>query len=322
MDSPASTTEVFLGKETVIASAAMRELTRLVQKLAPTTATVLITGETGTGKEHVARALHHYSLRNGRPWVDVNCGCLPDQLMESELFGYEKGAFSSALGAKPGLFELAHTGTIFLDEVGELDPRMQVKLLRVLDRAPYYRLGGVKKIEVDVRVLAATNFVLNEAVAAGKFRRDLYHRLAQLTIRVPPLRKRREEIAPLAQYFVRQIKDDYSFEEDAVDALENWKWPGNVRELRNVVTNAAVLSESREISCGALPPDIRNAQSGRPATKVGELQDLEKKAILDALVRAGGHHRRAAEILGISRRTLGRRLKNYRMEEATAECVR
>jgi DNA-binding NtrC family response regulator len=314
--------EVFLGKETVIASAAMREVTRLIQKVAPTTATVLITGETGTGKEHVARAIHHYSLRNGRPWVDVNCGCLPDQLMESELFGYEKGAFSGALGSKPGLFELAHSGTIFLDEVGELDPRMQVKLLRVLDGAPYYRLGGVKKIEVDVRIVAATNFVLDDAVAAGKFRRDLYHRLAQLTIRVPPLRERREEIAPLAEYFVRQINEHYRFEEDAVHALEIWSWPGNVRELRNVTTNAAVLSESPEICCAALPADIRYVQTGGPASQDGEMKDIEKKAILDALVRAGGHHRRAAEILGISRRTLGRRLKNYRTEEATASCVR
>lgn len=317
MDCAACTTEVFLGKETVIASAAMRELTRLVQKVAPTPATVLITGETGTGKEHVARAIHHYSLRNGRPWVDVNCGCLPDQLMESELFGYEKGAFSGALSAKPGLFELAHTGTIFLDEVGELDPRMQVKLLRVLDGAPYYRLGGVKKIEVDVRVVAATNFVLDEAVAAGKFRRDLYHRVAQLTVRVPPLRERREEIAPLAEYFVRRIKENYRIQDHALRTLENWKWPGNVRELRNVVTNAAVLSDSPEISYAVLPADIRNGQNGGPAGRDGELQDLEKKAILDALVRVGGHHRRAAEILGISRRTLGRRLKDYRMEEAT-----
>jgi DNA-binding NtrC family response regulator len=317
MECVASTTEVFLGKETVIAGAAMREVTRLVQKVAPTTATVLITGETGTGKEHVARAIHHYSLRNGRPWVDVNCGCLPDQLMESELFGYEKGAFSGASTTKPGLFELAHTGTIFLDEVGELDPRMQVKLLRVLDGAPYYRLGGLKKIEVDVRVVAATNFVLDDAVAAGKFRRDLYHRLAQLTIRVPPLRERREEIAPLAEYFVRVIKENYTIHADALRALESWKWPGNVRELRNAVTNAAVLSDSPEISCATLPADIRSGQNEALARRDGELQDIEKKAILDALVRVGGHHRRAAEILGISRRTLGRRLKNYRTEEVT-----
>src|SRR5690349_20959208 len=269
-------THVFLGMTAIIASEPMQRLMELVQRVARSSATTLITGESGVGKELVARAVHYHSGRASKPWVDFNCAALPEQLLESELFGHERGAFSGADSSKPGLFELAHQGTIFLDEVGELDPRMQVKLLRVLDGAPYYRLGGVKKIEVDVRVLAATNFVLDEAVAAGKFRRDLYHRLAQLNVRVPPLRERREEIAPLAAYLVRQIKDDYSFEEGAVHALETWKWPGNVRELRNVVTNAAVLSESREISCGALPADIRNAESGRPAAKAGELQDLEK----------------------------------------------
>ncbi len=160
----------------------------LVVRVARTSAAVLIVGETGCGKEIVARAIHHFSLRSAKPWVDVNCGALPEQLMESELFGHEKGAFSGAEAAKPGLFEMAHGGTLFLDEVGELEPRMQVKLLRVLDGVPYYRVGGQKKIAVDTRILAATNRNLEEAVRAGRFRGDLYHRLNQCQVRVPPLR--------------------------------------------------------------------------------------------------------------------------------------
>src|SRR5579883_2664805 len=191
-----SSDSIFLGMPAIIASEPMRKLMELVERVARSSATVLITGESGTGKELIARAIHHHSLRAHRPWVDLSCAALPEHLLESELFGYDKGAFSGADSAKPGLFELAHQGTIFLDEIGELDLKMQVKLLRVLDNVPYYRLGGVKKISVDVRVVAATNQNLELAVAEGRFRSDLYHRISQFNLRVPPLRQRVDDIAP------------------------------------------------------------------------------------------------------------------------------
>ena len=195
---------VYLGVAAIVASQTMCDVMDLVERAARTSATVLITGETGTGKEIVARAIHHYSLRASRPWVDFNCAALPEHLVESELFGHEKGAFSGADSVKPGLFDLANTGTLFLDEIGELELRVQVKLLRVLDGVPYYRVGGQKKIPVDARIVAATNQNLQAAVEARRFRADLFHRLNQCQIRVPPLRERRDDIVPIAQYFLRQ----------------------------------------------------------------------------------------------------------------------
>ena len=194
----------FLGLSAIIASQPMQNLMQLVIRVAQTNATVLITGESGSGKELVARAVHHYSLPCTKPWVDLNCGALPEHLIESELFGYEKGAFSGADSMKPGLFEAASTGTLFLDEIGELDIKTQVKLLRVLDGVPYYRLGGTKKVTVDVRVVAATNVNLEDAIQCGKFRADLFHRLSPIQIRVPPLRERIEDIGPLASFFLDQ----------------------------------------------------------------------------------------------------------------------
>src|SRR5204862_2704091 len=191
-----------LGLPAVIHSAAMRRVMEMVKRVAQTDASVLITGESGVGKELVARALHEQSLRCNSPWVDLNCGALPEHLVESELFGYEKGAFSGAMQTKQGLLELAHPGTLFLDEIGDLDARLQVKLLRVLDGAPYYRLGGVRKVSVDVRVVAATNRDLERAVAQGRFRSDLFHRLSQFTLHVPPLRTRHADIEPLARHFL------------------------------------------------------------------------------------------------------------------------
>src|SRR6478609_2566235 len=189
----------YLGLSAIIASQPMQKLIELVIKVAQTNATVLITGESGSGKELVARAVHHYSLRCTKPWVDLNCGALPEHLIESELFGYEKGAFSGADSMKPGLFEAASTGTLFLDEIGELDPKTQVKLLRVLDGVPYYRLGGTKKVNVNVRVVAATNQHLEELVRAGRFRNDLYHRLAEVKLEIPPLRERPEDLLAIAE---------------------------------------------------------------------------------------------------------------------------
>src|SRR5712691_4816315 len=204
-------TREFLGVPAVFASDAMRHVLSQVEKVAVSNATILITGESGSGKEVIARAVHHYSLRCSKSWVDVNCAALPENLLESELFGHEKGAFSGADSLKPGLFELANHGTLFLDEIGDLDLRMQVKLLRILDGTPYYRLGGVKKVSVDVRLIAATNQDLKAAVQQGHFRSDLYHRLCQIKISVPPLRERKEDIVPLALHYLAQQKRGLRF---------------------------------------------------------------------------------------------------------------
>jgi len=294
----------------------MRRTLELVQRVARTTASVLITGETGSGKEIVARAIHHYSLRCSKPWVDVNCGALPEHLMESELFGHERGAFSGADRAHAGLFEMADTGTLFLDEVGELDPRMQVKLLRVLDGVPYYRVGGNRKIAVDTRILAATNQDLEQNVRMGSFRSDLFHRLNQYHVRVPPLRERRDDIVPIARYFLAQHSAEASFSEGAMDLLRAWPWPGNVRELRNVVTTALIHATDYVIQARDLDLEGRARPSpvaGRPGGL--SLDSLERDTILQALRTTGGHCQQAADLLGISRRTLSRKLKLYRPAE-------
>ena len=309
-------TQVYLGATAIIASRAMIGAMDLAARAARTSATVLITGETGSGKEIVARAVHHYSLRCNNPWVDFNCGALSESLVESELFGHERGAFSGALSTKPGLFELAHTGTLFLDEVGELEPRIQVKLLRVLDGTPYYRVGGQRKIAVDARIVTATNRDLPAAVAAGRFRGDLYHRLNQCEIRVPPLRERREDIVAIAEFFLRQQTEQASFSEDAKRALEGYPWPGNVRELRNAVMHALIHSRSYVIGLDDLPPLRQAAVRELCPAPAGGLEAMEKDAILAALSRTGGHHQRTADLLGISRRTLTRKLRAYREELA------
>jgi two-component system NtrC family response regulator len=294
----------------------MQDLIQLVIKVAQTNATVLITGESGSGKELVARAIHHYSLRCTKPWVDLNCGALPEHLIESELFGYEKGAFSGAESMKPGLFEAASTGTLFLDEIGELDTKTQVKLLRVLDGVPYYRLGGTKKVAVDVRVVAATNVNLEDAIQGGKFRTDLYHRLNPIQIRVPALRERAEDVGPLASFFLQQHDPRRRFTPEAVEVLERYSWPGNVRELRNVVTRTAIYSAGEEIGPGDLPHEIAGKRT--PTTLASQetgsysLDGLEQHTIFKVLAQTGGHQQKAADILGISRRTLIRKLKLYR----------
>jgi len=272
----------------------------------------------------IARAVHHYSLRCSKPWVDVSCAALPEHLVESELFGYERGAFSGADSPKPGLFELANHGTLFLDEVGELEPRMQVKLLRVLDGVAYYRLGGTRKVTVDVRIVAATNQDLEHMVETGQFRSDLYHRLGQICLRVPPLRERQEDIVPLAEHFLKQSNLDRHFSGDALEALERHGWPGNVRELRNVVTKAAVLARDEEITAGdlLLAPRRVLAESA-PVTTVptANLDGMERNTILRVLAQTNGHQQRAAELLGISRRTLSRKLKLYGREAVRQSCA-
>jgi transcriptional regulator with PAS, ATPase and Fis domain len=307
----------------------MLQLIDLAERIAQSNAAVLITGESGSGKELIARAVHHYSLRCAKPWVDVSCAALPEHLVESELFGYEKGAFSGADAPKPGLFELAHHGTLFLDEVGELEPRMQVKLLRVLDGVAYYRLGGTRKVTVDVRIVAATNQDLEQMVETGSFRGDLYHRLGQICLRVPPLRERPEDIVPLAEHFLKQTNPRLNFSGEALQVLLGHRWPGNVRELRNVVTKAAVLS--RELVIGgddlllaaprapaAAIPVMTVPSAGFPASAPGgssqNLDGMERTAILRVLAQTNGHQQKAAELLGISRRTLSRKLKLYGRE--------
>ena len=288
----------------IVASAPMRSLMALVERAALSQATVLITGESGTGKELIARAIHQLSLRSHRPWVDLSCAALPEHLIESELFGHEKGAFSGADTSKPGLFEMANGGTIFLDEIGELDARMQVKLLRVLDGVLHYRLGGVRKVLVDARAVAASNRDLETHVLrSGRFRADLYHRLQQFVLRVPPLRERVEDIAPLARHFLAEQNPRLTFAEPALAALESRSWPGNVRELRNAVIHASLVARGERIE----PEDFASAG---PALSVGAaphplgLNGIERRAIQAALTATGGHQARAAAQLGISRRTL------------------
>jgi transcriptional regulator with GAF, ATPase, and Fis domain len=326
----------------VISSPGMRHLIELAERIAQSNAAVLITGESGSGKELIARAVHHYSLRCAKPWVDVSCAALPEHLVESELFGYEKGAFSGADASKPGLFELANHGTLFLDEVGELEPRMQVKLLRVLDGVAYYRLGGTRKVTVDVRIVAATNQDLEHMVETGSFRGDLYHRLGQICLRVPPLRERIEDIVPLAEHFLELTNPRLSFSGEALRMLEAHSWPGNVRELRNVVTKAAVLARETEIGAGdlllnapratapaanvvALTNVAGNPAAGSaassPAANSANLDGMEKSTILRVLAQTNGHQQKAAELLGISRRTLSRKLKLYGREAVRQSCA-
>lgn len=318
---------VFLGMTAIIASEPMLRLMDRVERAARSSASVLITGESGSGKELIARAIHQLSPRAHRPWVDLSCAALPEHLLESELFGYDRGAFSGADSAKPGLFELAHQGTLFLDEIGELDPKMQVKLLRVLDGVPYYRLGAIKKVSADVRIVAATNQNLERLVADGRFRGDLFHRLSQLTLQVPPLRERVEDIAPLAWYLLEQHSPGYSFTERALRELESYPWPGNVRELRNVIMKAAVMHTdlgmgmSAVIDAADLPLGSYSAplhSNGAPAANGASLEGMERRMIFDALAATGGHQQRAAQRLGISRRTLSRKLKTYESERSGA----
>lgn len=300
----------------VVRSAALQQVMRLAEKVARHPAAVLIAGETGTGKEMIAHAIHNHSLRCNQPFIDVNCAAIPEHLVESELFGYEKGAFSGADSMKPGFFELAHKGTLFLDEIGDLDLKIQVKLLRVLDGVPYYRLGGNKKVTVDVRVLAATNQDLETLVRGGKFRGDLYHRLAQFKLELPPLRERPEDVLGIAQQVLEQHYPDSKFTPDAVEALLSYEWPGNVRELKNIIFGAVLQARNAQVEITA--DDLRFPDSVSAARKSvsldSGLDEMEKRAILMALEKSGGKQGRAAEALGISRRTLIRKLKSYREE--------
>src|SRR5215467_144542 len=269
--------DTFLGVPAVFRSRVMQELMIVVARVARSDAAVLITGETGVGKELISRAIHAHSLRCSKPWVDVNCAALPEHLVESELFGYEKGAFSGAQGSKQGLFELADSGTLFLDEVGELDPRMQIKLLRVLDGVPYFRLGGVRKVSVDTRIVAASNQNFENSMRQGTFRSDLYHRLAQVHLLVPPLRERPDDIVPLAEFFLKEHDGSMGLSPAAEEAIRTYRWPGNARELRNVVVRAALLATDKEITPSLLALPLEDSSAARQLTQGTTLEDMERE---------------------------------------------
>ncbi len=308
--------------EFILASPVMHKFMGLVDRVASHSETVLVTGETGTGKELIARTIHESSTRRSKPWVDINCAALPENLVESELFGYEKGAFSGADASKPGLFELADKGTLFLDEIGELQLQTQVKLLRVLDGQPFYRLGGHRKIRVDVRIVAATNQDLEAAVREGRFRQDLFHRLGQFQLRVPPLRERPEDVVALAEYFLKLKARGKSFSDQAISALLSHSWPGNIRELRNLVARMAMEAPGSEIDFSRLTAALTGEPSAMRQTAsmpVSNLESMEEQMIIKALERTGGQRTLAAEQLGISRRTLSRKLKEYSISFAPGD---
>jgi len=303
------------GVRAVVRSESMRRLFALVRRVAKSTSAVLIDGETGSGKELVARAVHHFSPRVNGPFVDLNCTALPEHLLESELFGYQKGAFSGADVMKPGLFELADHGTLFLDEVGDLDSKIQVKLLRALEGASYYRLGGSTKVNVDVRIVAASNRNLSELVDEGKFRSDLFHRLAQFQLNVPPLRERPEDIVGIAEQELYRRFPESRFTPEAVQVLQQCEWPGNVRQLKNTIFRAVMTAPNpkTEIRACDLGTEARIHSSPAQTGEAENLYALEKRMIFQ-VVETTGNPDAAAKKLGISRRTLERKLKSYAAE--------
>ena len=293
-------------------SPAMQEVYRTIEKLSTSECNVLILGETGTGKELVARTIHDTSPRADGPFVVLDCGGLNENLLESELFGHVKGAFTGALYDKVGIFEQANGGTLFIDEIGVTSPSFQTRLLRVLQDGQFKKVGGTKVIRSDMRVIAATNEDLESRIKEGTFREDLYYRLNVVQIVLPPLRKRKEDIPILARYFLNQcpeLEDPESVEisKEAMDALINYDWPGNVRELENVIRQAAVLSDRRVIRPEDLPERIRKVAA--PTKKSFSLKEAEREHILSVLASVKGNRRRAAEMLGISERTLYRKLR-------------
>jgi two-component system response regulator HydG len=295
---------------------------QLVKRVAPTDSTVLVTGESGTGKELVATALHHLSGRSRRPLVKVNCASLVESLLQSELFGHVKGAFTGAVASKKGRFERADGGTIFLDEIGEMSPETQARLLRVLQDGEVEPVGGESATRVDVRVVAATNKNLEEAIKDGSFREDLYYRLKVVRLELPPLRERAEDIPVLVGHFLAELEERYrlgitGIEPDAMTRLRAYPWPGNVRELKNCLEGAIVTCEGNRLRVADLPREIR----GEPEPAEGwsmppamTLEEMERAAILQTLDRLGGARNETAERLGISVRTLQRKLKQYRQE--------
>ncbi|MBR57882.1 MAG: DNA-binding response regulator [Myxococcales bacterium] len=297
-------------------SSAIRGVLELVEQVAPSTATVLLLGESGTGKELFARQLHARSDRKQRPFIAVNCAAIPETILESELFGYESGAFTGATRRKQGRFELAHTGTLFFDEVGEIPPSMQVKLLRVLQEGTFERLGGTQPIHVDVRVIAATNRDLEQEVREGRFREDLFYRLNVIPVEIPPLRDRREDVALLAHHFLSKFADKNqkaaaSFSKEATSSLMDYDWPGNVRELENAIERAVILAKDVEIGLSELPPNVARGPAERQTLSVPigtPLEDVERLLIRETLRMTRGDKTTAARLLGIATRTIYRKL--------------
>ena len=302
---------------------AMQRLYHLVQRAAPSEGRVLITGENGSGKELVARALHRNSRRASGPFVRVNCAAVPHELIESELFGHEKGAFTGALALRRGKFELASGGTLFLDEVGDMPPTMQAKLLRVLQEAEFERVGGTETLKVDVRLITATNKDLAAEVAAGRFREDLFYRLNVISVTLPPLRARKGDIPALVSHFMRRFTDVHGkkiqgLAPGTLQALLRHDWPGNVRELENSIERAVVLAQGPYLTTDDLPPTVLGARpSDRPMSSLipgATWEEIEKEAILRTLEVVAGSTSRAAAMLGISTRTIQYRLKQYAQE--------
>ncbi|MBM4040063.1 MAG: nif-specific transcriptional activator NifA [Planctomycetes bacterium] len=298
---------------------AMQEVYDLVAQVARSNASVLLRGESGTGKELVAHAIHYNSLRADKPFVRVHCGALPETVIESELFGHEKGAFTGAIAQRKGRFELAHGGTIFLDEIGDISPSTQVKLLRVLQEREFERVGGSDTLRVDVRLIAATNRNLEELIAQGKFREDLYYRLNVFPIRVPPLRERKTDILLLADHFVeRYSKANHKavsrISTPAIDMLMAYHWPGNVRELENCIERAVLLAEGDVIQAHHLPPTLQMPVPSRLTAKgtlEATLDAIERDMLVDALKAARGNRAKAARALGLTERLMGIRVKEH-----------
>jgi two-component system, NtrC family, response regulator HydG len=305
----------------------MRNIVRMVEQVAPSTATVLITGDSGTGKEVIADAIHAASPRRLKPLIKVSCAALPDTLLESELFGYEKGAFTGANARKEGRFELANGGTLFLDEIGEVSPAIQVKLLRVLQDGKFERLGGTRTIDADVRILTATNKDLHKEVEEKRFREDLFYRLNVINIRIPALRERKEDVQLLAMHFLKLYADKNnkpieSFTEEAMLALTSYDWPGNVRELENAIERAVVFTNGKQIPLSVLPQNVSAfAESRHSLTfKIGTpLRELERKAIDITLHHTRGDKNMAARLLGIATRTIYRHLERQEGEDSGAD---
>ena len=299
----------------------MKEIFDLLAQVAPTDATVLILGESGTGKEVVANAIHHNSPRANQPFIKVACAALPETLLESELFGHEKGAFTGAIARREGRFQAAHRGTIFLDEVGEMTAATQTKILRVLQEKEFEPLGSTRTVKVDVRVIAATNKDLEKEVREGRFREDLFYRLNVVPVLVPPLRERKEDIPDLAGHFLsvyreKNKKEVKEISKKGLDLLVRYDWPGNVRELENCIERAVIIARGEVIAPADFPPQIQSLSSEKEDSGIrlpagATLQEVEKALILKTLEDTGGNRSRAAEIMGINRRTLQNKLKEY-----------
>jgi transcriptional regulator with PAS, ATPase and Fis domain len=301
----------------------MEAVLELARKVAASDMAVLVVGESGTGKELIARAVHRLSPRVDGPLTDINCAAIAENLLESELFGHERGAFTGAMTRKLGLFELADGGTLFMDEIAELAPRLQSKLLRALETHEFFRVGGTQKVSTDIRLVAATNRVLDEEVAEGNFREDLYYRINTLTITIPPLRDRTEDIPVLAEYFLKKhaTADPPELTDEAIEALLSYSWPGNVRELRNVMERLAILNAGEKLKSENLPRDLtsRGTEKGDgDAELIGQsvsLENVERAHIEAVLQRENWHQGRAAETLGISAKTLYRKIRSYGLQQ-------